>query len=63
MNTTTRRATKPLFQYHVIEQDGRYLVVRRSEADGPPYTPLIVENCRTKQFAELCCENYNKQIK
>jgi len=44
--------------YYVIEQGGRYLVVRKL----PNTEPLVIENCRTKQFAELCCDNYNSRI-
>lgn len=44
--------------YCVLEQNGRYLVVRKLMGTEP----LVVENCRTKQFAELCCDNYNSRI-
>lgn len=43
--------------YFVVERNGRYLVVRHL----PNTEPLVVEDCRTKAFAEACCENYNSR--
>ncbi len=43
--------------YFVVERNGRYLVVRHLSNTEP----LIVEDCRTKVFAEMCCENYNSK--
>jgi hypothetical protein len=49
-----QKLDKPL-PYFVMERDGRYLVLRRSPTDAP----LVIEDCRTKAFADACCANYN----
>lgn len=57
MNLTPqpKKAKKPTFS--VTEQDGRFLIVRTL----PNTEPLVVDDCRTKAFAEMYCANLNMQ--